>query len=144
MSALKLRLAFLAFVLPSCVSEPTSSPEDQRRIAELEEQNSALRTELDALRKRLDVIAMVYPAGEPRVQTPIDAVVLDVKTDLDLVVLDKGERDGVKVGFVFDLYLGSTYKGLVRITDVGERMSTGTILHQKNPIARGDSATTSL
>jgi hypothetical protein len=131
-------------VLSSCVSASRTSPEDQRRIAELEEENSVLRTELDTLRKRLDLIIRVDPVGEHGVPPPIDALVLEVSSEPMLVVLDKGEQDGVELGFVFDLYLGSTCKGQVRITEVQRRTSTGTILFQKHAIARGDSATTQL
>jgi hypothetical protein len=74
----------------------------------------------------------------------IEAVVLEVKPDLELLVLDRGEKDGVKVGFVFDVYRGSTYKGQVRIQDVQETTSSGRIVHAMNPMANGDSATTQL
>ena len=49
------------------------------------------------------------------VRRPIEALVLDVKKDLKLVILNKGKKDDVKVGYVFDIYRGSQYKGQVRI-----------------------------
>ena len=60
------------------------------------------------------------------------------------MILNKGKKDEVKAGYVFDIYRGSQYKGQVRITDVQEGMSSGLILREMNAIGRGDSATTSL
>jgi hypothetical protein len=74
----------------------------------------------------------------------IEAVILEVRPELGLVILNKGERDGVKKDYVFDVYRWSTYKGQVRIQDVQEGESTGLILNEMNPIGRGDAATTSL
>src|SRR5207249_4271873 len=108
------------------------------RIDELQRQNAELGKQIDELEKRLESFGTIIDRPQ------IDGHVLEVKTDLGLVVLDKGSRNGVKVGFVFDIYLGAKYKGQVRISDVQEGMSSGTILHETNPIARGDDATTSL
>ena len=127
-----------------CVSSPTISHEAERRIAELE-------VETEALRERIDILtrAVIELTGEKWVTSTIcgaaiEAEVLDVKRDLKLVVLNKGTKDGVKIGYVFDVYHGSTYKGQVRIQDVSEGMSSGLILNELKPIARGDAATTSL
>ena len=67
-----------------------------------------------------------------------------MKHELNVVVLDKGKKDEVSVGYVFDVYLGSTYRGRLRVTDVQATMYTGTILCEKNEIAKGDSASTRL
>jgi hypothetical protein len=124
---------------------PASSPEAERRIAELEEENALLREQVDALSARLGETLINSGNAPVRPSFPsIEALVLDVKRELELVVLDKGKMDGVEVGFVFDVYRGATYRGLVRITDVQNGISVGKILSQKSPIVRGDSATTSL
>jgi hypothetical protein len=112
-------------------------------IEKLELENAALREQVQTLRNRLgevqgvDVpICLSFPA--------IDAHVLEVSRDSKLVVLDRGEQAGVEVGYVFDVYLGSRYKGRVRITTVQASTSSGLILSEKNPIAAGDNATTVL
>ena len=69
---------------------------------------------------------------------------LEVHPDRKRIFLDKGARDGVQVGFVFDVYSGSTYKGQVRVTEVEVSAAFAEILSQKNPFAPGDSATTQL
>ena len=59
------------------------------------------------------------------------------------VELYVGKQAGIKIGYVFVVYRGSTYKGQVRIEHVDETTCSGVILVQLNPITRGDSATTS-
>jgi hypothetical protein len=115
-------------------------------VEDLERENAELRDRVETLELRLEVI--LRKSGVQVKSTPayprIAAIVLDVKPELDLVLLDKGEKDGVKKGYHFVLYRGSTYKGEIRIQDVQESMSTGLILNEMNPIARGDAATTQL
>ena len=126
-----------------CVGS-TPSPEMERRVAGLEKEAAVLNQRVDTLTSAL----IEYTGdkfGLPISSTPaIDAEVLDVKRDLKIVVLNKGKKDEVKVGYIFDVYLGSTYKGQVRVQDVQENTCTGLILNEMNPIELGDSATTSL
>ena len=133
----------LVVALLGCVG-PTSSLEADRRIADLEKQTAVLRERVDTLTRALIEYTGDKFTHQPFCGPEIEAKVLDVKHDLGLVILDKGLRNGVRVGYIFDIYLGSTYKGQVRVQDVGEGMSSGLILNEKNPIARGDSATTFL
>ena len=126
-----------------CVSQ-TPSLEMEQRVAELEKKSAELKHRVDTLTS-----ALIEYTGDhfgPSTVCPpaIDAEVVDVKHDLKLVVLNKGTMDDVKVGYVFDVYRGATYKGQVRVQNVTESMSSGLILSEINPIERGDSATTSL
>jgi hypothetical protein len=116
------------------------------RIGDLEGEKVALTDTVDQLNTRLQVMFTKtgIPATDIMAQPSIEALVLDVKADLKLVVLNKGKKDDVKPGYVFDIYRGSQYKGQVRITDVQDGMSSGLILHEKTAIGRGDSATTAL
>ena len=116
------------------------------KIADLEKDKKDLQEQVDTLDARLAVVVKATGAKLTDFVSPppIEALVLDVKKDLKLVILNKGKKDDVKVGYVFDIYRGSQYKGQVRIQDVQEGMSSGVILNEKDPIGRGDSATTSL
>jgi DNA repair exonuclease SbcCD ATPase subunit len=116
------------------------------RIADLETDKKSLAEQVDNLNTRLDVIVKQtgVKASDIYSQKQIEGLVLDVKKDLKLVIINKGKKDEVKVGYVFDIYRGSQYKGQVRIQDVQETMASGIILNEMNPIGRGDSATTSL
>lgn len=116
------------------------------RIGDLEGEKLALAEQVSTLDTRLQVIMTKtnLKANEVFSQPKIEALVLDVKKDLKLVILNRGKKDEVKVGYVFDVYRGSQYKGQVRITDVQEGMSSGLILNEKSAIGTGDSATTLL
>ncbi|HEX6862782.1 MAG TPA: hypothetical protein VF414_08205, partial [Thermoanaerobaculia bacterium] len=116
------------------------------RIGDLESEKLALAQQVETLNTRLEVVMREtgINARDVFAQPSIEALVLDVKKDLKLVILNKGKKDEVKPGYVFDIYRGSQYKGQVRITDVQDGMSSGLILNEKNAIGRGDSATTTL
>jgi|SRR6185436_10524837 len=131
--------------LPACSSSGAARAE---HTSELERENAALRQQVDDLEARLDAMLRAVDGFGTSCPTypAIDAQVVSVDGDRRTVILDKGERDGVKADYVFDVYRGSTYKGQVRIQDVQAATSTGLILHEfrKSPMASGDSATTQL
>lgn len=116
------------------------------KIGDLEGERVALATEVENLNTRLEVVYRETGASAAIFQTqkPIEALVMDVNKDLKLVIINKGRKDEVEVGYVFDIYRGSQYKGRVRINDVQEGISSGLILQEKAAIGRGDSATTTL
>ena len=116
------------------------------RISDLEKEKMGLSEQVETLDTRLAVITKQTGVKLTDVfsQPQIEALVLDVKKDLKLVILNKGRKDEVKVGYVFDIYRGSQYKGQVRIQDVQETMCSALILREKDAIGRGDSATTTL
>jgi hypothetical protein len=116
------------------------------RIGDLEGEKLALVEQVDSLNTRLEVIMRETGTNASTFlsQPAIEALVLDVKKDLKLVILNKGKKDEIRVGYVFDIYRGSQYKGQVRIQDVQESMCSGIIMNERTAIGRGDSATTSL
>jgi len=135
----------LSLVMLACASPRESgSSSDRARIAELEKENAELRETVEELEARITVITSHGDVSVDPAYPKVDAFVLNVDREQNLVVLNQGKNDGVEIGFVFTLYRGSTFKGLVRITEVQPGMSTGLILNEKNAIATGDSATTVL
>jgi hypothetical protein len=137
------RAWLLPLVLVACVSPDAERErvELANRIVELEQENATLRARLQVL-EPLITRTVCVPIGET---TPaIDARILAHHPDRKRVLLDKGERDGVELGFLFDVYSGKTYKGQVRVTEVDDSTAFAEIRTQKNPFAPGDDATTQL
>lgn len=134
--------ALLAPMLVACAADPDLRLESALvRIDVLENQNAKLEQRVASLergRQNLDKVLGVVESQR------IDAEVLEVTSELKLVVVNKGRLDGVQVGTTFLVYLGSQYKGQVLIQAVHETTSSGLILSEKKSISVGDSATTSL
>jgi myosin heavy subunit len=116
------------------------------KIGDLEKAAVAMREEISNLETRIAVIIedTGYDGGRAMAAPKIDGYVLDVNRDLKLVVINKGAKDQVKVGYTFSIYRGSQYKGQVRINDVQDGMASGQIVGEKSPITRGDSASTGI
>lgn len=143
------RAWIVSLVVPSvalgCALGAESRLEDaQVRIGELERENSELQSRVERLDARIALIVKDIATSGCSWPPPIGAHVLDVRSDLKLVMLDKGKKDGVEPGFVFNIYRGSTFKGLVKIQDVREDTCTGLIVNEKKPIVAGDFAGTVL
>jgi chromosome segregation ATPase len=116
------------------------------KIGDLEGEKVALTEKVSQLETR---VQMVYAktgirADEIEAQKPIDALVLSVDKGLKLVILNKGKKDEVKQGYVFEIYRGSQYTGQVKVQDVQDGMCSGQIINEKSAITSGDSATTTL
>jgi hypothetical protein len=58
-------------------------------------------------------------------------VVVSVKNDLELIVIDTGERDGVKIGMPFQIIRDEKLIGRIRVVDVREKIS-GAIVQNLN------------
>ena len=118
----------------------------ETRIGDLEKERMALGEEISTLDTRIAMIvaATGFELGDVEAAPKIDGFVFDVNRDLKLVVINKGAKDNVKVGYTFSIYRGSQYKGQVRINDVQNELSSGTITGEKSPITRGDSASTGI
>lgn len=115
-------------------------------VADLRSENAGLRDQISTLQTRMAIVAANTGINLNEVEPVpmINAYVLDVNSELNFVVLNKGAKDGVKAGYTFDIYRGSSYKGQVQVRDVQDGMSSALIKNQKSPIAKGDQAATRL
>ncbi len=99
----------------------------------------AVETEL---RKTSNVLgASPAPKAEAVDPTLTDAMVVDVKEDLSLIVANVGEKQQVRVGMPFQVWREDKPIGLVRVIDVRERISGAVIqnlVSEKTPIKVGD------
>jgi len=128
----------------SQAEEATNTANTQ--IADLNTEKTSLTDRLSELETRMQIIVQQYGVNLSEIDSApsISAMVLDVNKELNFVVINKGSKDGVKAGYTFEIYRGQQYKGQVRIQDVQEGMSSGLIVSEKTPIARGDQAATRL
>jgi len=122
-----------------------AAPEDRepRRLAEMGAEDAELRQRVAAQTERL-LRENTNVFGAVTEMPTIEAKVLSLDAEPRRVVLDKGKRDGVVPGFVFDLYRGAQYKGRVKVLDVLDASCSGSILSETRPMEVGDSATTNL
>lgn len=121
-----------------------------REIENLRKSVSVAKKEITKLETNLDSLVKFtgVAASDITAQAPIDATVafVDHKTAPGLVQLNKGKDDGVKLGYVFDVWQGSTYKGQVKVDAVYKNSCAGTVVNPKPGalIAAGDNASTRL
>lgn len=78
------------------------------------------------------------------VQSPVDALVIRVDRNANLVVLNKGRDQGVEVGYIFTIYRGDTYLGDVKIENVAATVAAGSPVAGTTigTIREGDNAST--
>ena len=128
----------------SAAEDATNAANTQ--ISDLQGEKTSLTDRLSELETRMQIIVQQYGVNLSEIDSApsISAMVLNVNKDLNFVVINKGSKDGVKAGYTFQIYRGQQYKGEVRIQDVQEGMSSGLIVSEKTPIARGDQAATRL
>jgi hypothetical protein len=70
-----------------------------------------------------------------------DAMVVDVRDELSLVVANVGEKQGAKIGMPFQVWRDGKKIGAVRVVDVRDRISGAVIQNlenPKNPVKAGD------
>lgn len=118
------------------------------KIADLEKANVDLKKDRDSKETQLQSLSEYTQVKlSDFVNVPqIDGKVLDVSMQVEpgLVSINKGEDDGVKRGFTFEIYDGKTYKGQVRVEYV-HKSSCSALLIRPVPgqkIKQGDSAST--
>ena len=121
-----------------------------------EEMLAAIEKSLNDSKKTIaslesEIGAMVSTYGVERIAAAvpkIDAAVLQVDYSLDpgLVALNKGANDGVKRGFVFDIYdsAAQVYKGRAKVENVRENMCSALMIiaPEGTRVKQGDGATT--
>jgi hypothetical protein len=77
-------------------------------------------------------------AVEPTLQ---EAMVVDVRDELSLIVANVGEKHGVKIGMPFQVWRDGRKVGEVRVVDVRDRISGAVVQNlenNKNPVKAGD------
>jgi small-conductance mechanosensitive channel len=77
-------------------------------------------------------------AVEPTLQ---EAMVVDVRDELSLIVANVGEKHGVKIGMPFQVWRDNKKIGEVRVVDVRDRISGAVVQNlenNKNPVKAGD------
>jgi hypothetical protein len=80
-------------------------------------------------------------AGKAADATLNDALVVEVRDDLSLIVANIGEKQGVKIGMPFQVWRDGKRIGQARVIDVRERISGAVIQNlenNKNPVKAGD------
>jgi len=100
-----------------------------------------VETELRRTNELLGSPTGVQPA-EAVEATLQDAMIVDVKDELSLIVANVGEKQGVKIGMPFQVWRNGTKVGSVRVIDVRDRISGAVIQNlenNKNPVKTGDS-----
>ena len=141
---------------------------EHRRI-EMEDELNDARHQLAQLRKekaRLDkdlaheawVIQTLLDHGVPvneivwggalQPTTPIDAKVVGVNNEVDLVLLSRGSDDKVKPGYQFIIYRGDKYIGKVEVEKTLPKLSSARIIRDRlakdENIREGDDASTTV
>lgn len=120
------------------------------QIANLERSLNQAQDQLAAVETKLQTLVAVTGASydDIQAQPAIDARVLKVDFSLEpgLVALNVGTNQGVKTGYVFEVYDGATYKGQVRVESVHSDMCSALVTRPVpgTRISQGDSAATRL
>ncbi len=95
------------------------------------------------LRKTAELLGAPVGVGQPQAAevTLSDAIVAEIREDLSLIVMNVGEKHGVKIGMPFEVWRGEKKIGEVRVVDVRERIAGAVIQNlenNKNPVKTGD------
>jgi hypothetical protein len=118
------------------------------KIADLEKANVALKKDLDSANTSLASLSDYTGVKlSDFVSVPlIEGKVLDVAMQVEpgLISINKGEDDGVKRGFTFEIFDGKTYKGQARVEYVHKGSCSALLIRPVagQKIKQGDSAST--
>lgn len=125
------------------VAKANTQIETLERAKTSAEKNSS---KLDAELKQLYAVS-----GIPRIGTPqalVEGAVINVDSSVapGLLAINKGSKDGISKGTMFDIYNGATYKGRAQVALVKDDVCSALItLEVKNAkISSGDRVTTQL
>jgi hypothetical protein len=97
-----------------------------------------LKSEIDERLK--DSVYRLRGSGNRREALYEKARVLGIRAPEGLVLLDRGEVDGVEVGNRFTVYRGGAFVGTVMVIKTYPRLSGGIVLYQKIQLRTGDEA----
>jgi len=94
------------------------------------------------LRKTSEVLGAPDAASAGALEASLtDALVVDVKEDISLVVANVGSKQGVRIGMPFQVIRDGVRIGQVRVVDVRDRISGAVIQNlesEKNTVKSGD------
>ncbi len=115
----------------------------QLLIANSEATDPEIRMNLETqIRKTNEVLGAAAASSTDAVEATLtDAMVIDTKAELSLVISNVGARHGVRVGMPFQVWRNNQRVGEVRVVDVRERICGAIIQsleNEKNPIKTGD------
>ncbi len=99
----------------------------------------AVETEIRRMNELLG--AAKAPQGGGVEPTLTDAVIIETKNELSLVIANVGQRQGVRVGMPFQVWRDGKVVGTVKVVDVRDRISGAIIQsleNEKQPIKSGD------
>lgn len=122
----------------------------ERTIADLETQVTSLAKDLEDRNTTLDTIAAQYGVDPTKIfaQPTIDGAVVSVSTTVKpgLIGINRGKADGVRRGFIFNIYSGNQFKGTAKVETVEDNMCYATIqsVYENRTMAQGDKAATRL
>lgn len=106
--------------------------ERTRRIRKLSEALAAAQAALDVAESRRAQTAGAAAAAPA--DAPVEARIADVNAELDLVVLDRGARQGVRYGLPLTVLRDRRRVARIRVVDVRERIAGAAV----EETARGD------
>jgi predicted nucleic acid-binding Zn-ribbon protein len=120
-----------------------------RDVAELRKALASSNRERESLQNKIDSLVAFtgVNASDVAAQPEVSASVTQVDSKDGAVLVQFGVgKDKVKIGYVFDVWKGATWKGQVRIDQVYANSCAGTVIHANagTKIERGDSASTRL
>ena len=119
------------------------------QIERISAARESLERALDAKNSELRSLGLQpAPARDPRgVSDPpgereIRGAILQIKDNVH--VFNRGRKNGVVQGMMFDIFSGSTYKGRARVIQTRDDLSLGVLELQVEPVEPGDQFTTRL
>jgi uncharacterized coiled-coil DUF342 family protein len=114
----------------------------KRRIVELAKQKSELEWILTRVQEKVgaEILKDVFSAPK------IDGAVIGVSNRVNLVVINVGEEDGVRVGYEFTIYRGTSYVAKMVVEKVYPSQAAGRVLieMQKDKVQQGDRVSTQI
>ena len=114
----------------------------QIQLAQSIKRAEKAETERDVVVKATGVDASML-GNQPMMEGTVLSV--DYAANSTYVVIDLGKKDSVQVGYTFDVFNGSTYKGKIRVETVNQSKSGASVtLAGTAPIAAGDRVATRL
>lgn len=117
----------------------------QALIADLQGQVASLQEDV---RDAQNLVSYAQASGVDmagvQAAPPLDGAVVEVDNQYNFVILDKGGRDGVKSGFLFDIHRSGQWLGQVKVDKVYDDYCTARIVEKAGEMRRFDQASTYL